>query len=299
MTMVLIIASALTGGLGVWWLFAPKPAGFTFHAAPAPPAKRQRAGMPPAERLQGTARLIWLSGIPLPPLLLQPVSVIVGALGTIVALIATHNIPASGIVGIMAYYIPQTLLHNWGLARWRDADSEAYVLTNTLQFLLPVFGHPLTALREVAQSIHGPLQTWIAEALAAETTGGSAEQALFDLGVRLAHPELQLLAEILKADRREKPSSDLLAELIQAWTERVRQDKKRHAKLAATKRFTTLIIAGPVLGFLTLGLLAPGIMAVFSTSLAGQAAGAAGMALMGGAALVARGALHHAEEVQF
>jgi hypothetical protein len=107
------------------------------------------------------------------------------------------------------------------------------------------------------------------------------------------------LAEILKADRREKPSADLLAELIQAWTERVRQDKKRHARLAATKRFTTLIVAGPVLGFVALGFLAPGVMSVFSASIAGQAAGAIGMAMMGGAALVARGALRHAEEVHF
>ena len=289
----------LAFGLGIWWLLAPKPVGFAFGPPVAARVKRPRSTLPPAERMQGSARLIWLSGIPLPPLLLKPIGLVAGGLGAMVGLAATQNIPVAVILGLMAYHVPATLLHNWGLARWREADSEAYVLTNTLQFLLPVFGHPLTALREVAMGIHGPLRTWVAEALAVETIGGSAEQALFDLGVRLGHPEIQLLAEILKADRREKPSADLLAELIQAWTERVRQDKKRHAKLSATKRFTTLIVAGPVLGFVALGFLAPGVMSVFSASIAGQAAGAIGMAMMGGAALVARGALRHAEEVHF
>lgn len=293
------LGTGAMAGLGIWWSLAPKPAGFSFGPPPAEPIKRSKKALPPAERVRGTARLIWLSGIPLPPLLLKPVSLVFGGLAGLVAMTATRNIPVAVIVGMMAFFVPETLLKNWALARWRDADQEAYVLTNTLQFLLPVFGHPLSALREVAPGIHGPLSNWIAEALAAETTGGMAEQVLFDLGLRLGHAELQLLAEILKADRHEKPSSELLAELIQAWTERVRADKKRQAKLAATKRFTSLIVGLPVVGFVAMGFMAPHVMQVFNSSLAGQAAGAFGMALMGGAASIARSALKQSEEVRF
>ncbi|WP_020375087.1 type II secretion system F family protein [Sulfobacillus thermosulfidooxidans] len=294
-----IVLTALVTAGGVWGLLSPKPAHYAFGTRAEPSPARPRRTLPPAERMKGTVRLIWLSGIPLPAPLLKPLSVITAVGVGLLGFVATRNIPVAIILSLMAFRIPETLLRNLGLARWREADAEAYVLTNTLQFLLPVFGHPLVALREVAHGLHGPLQQWMGEVLATETTGGNAEHALFDLGVRLGHPEIQLLAEILKADRREKPSADLLAELIQAWTERIRQDKKRQAKLAATKRFTTLIVAGPVIGFVALGLLSPGVMAVFHDTLAGQMAGALGMAMMGSAALIARNSLRRAEEVPF
>ncbi len=289
---------ALTGmglaGLGVWWLTTPAP---RFHFGAEPPPAAPAVVRPAPKRDAGAARLLWLAGIPLPAGLLWPLRVVVGGVIGLVVLLLDHALPAAIIVGVMGYHIPPGLLHLLGRARWRQADRDAYALANTMRYVLPVEGHPLTALRRLVPDLTEPLRGWMTAALAQEATGAGVEQALQDLAQRLHHTELGLLAEILRADRHEKPAADLLGELIDAWTERIEADDQRLATLAGGRRLVNLLVGGPVVVFCLLPVLSPGTGGIFTQTVAGQAIGAVGLALFGAAAWLSRVTLSKEEEV--
>jgi Flp pilus assembly protein TadB len=199
-------------------------------------------------------------------------------------------------VAILAWYIPGVLLENLAAARWRLVDREAYALTNLLRFLLPVKAHPLTALRELVDEIQAPLADWIRDALGREAAAEEpVEDALQRIARRLQHAELELLAEILRADRRERSVEPLLKELLDAWTERIRMDERQLGRLATARRFTNLIIGGPLIGYVLMGAVAPGTMHTFAGSVAGQAVGGVGMLLMVFGAYVARSTIRRAQ----
>ena len=296
MDLVLIIAASVLVGLAVYVVLAPRTE-FRFHGAPQPEKGRRTAAVKAEENLKGVRRLVWMSGIPVPPLLVRPAQLVAGGVVALVALTLTHNVVVAVIFGIFGFQGPVALLRNLALTRWRAADNEAYVMANTMRFTLPVQGHPVTALRQTVPGLQEPLKTWLSMALARETTGGSAEEGIYDLGIRLGHSEVQLLAEILRADRREKPAAILLSELIDAWTERIRGDQKRQAKLSTTRRFSNAIVGIPMLAFLLLPILSPHTASVFQRSVAGQASGAAGMLMFAAAAFIVRQTLNKTEEI--
>jgi len=298
MGLLLILLAAALVAFAVYAITAPRQ-GFQFGNAP-PPDKRQRAknqAVKNEENLKGVKRLVWMSGIPVPYLTVRPIQLIVGGFVGLVALTFTHNIVVAVIFGVFGFQGPIALLRNLALARWRAADNEAYVMANTMRFTLPVQGHPVTALRQTVPGLQEPLKTWLAMALARETVGGSTEQGIYDLGLQLRHSEIQLLAEILKADRREKPAADLLSELIDAWTERIRGDQKKQAKVASTRRFSNAIIGGPMIAFLLLSLISPGTAAVFQGSLAGQLSADVAMLLFTAGAYVVKNSVGKSEEI--
>ena len=295
MGLLLTLVAAVLVGLAVYLAMTPRQ-GFRFGNAP-PQEKGRRAEIKTEETLKGIKRLVWMSGIPVPPLLVRPVQLVAGGLVGILTLTLTRNVVIAVVVGLFGFQGPVALLRNLALARWRAADNEAYVMANTMRFTLPVQGHPVTALRQTVPGLQEPLKTWLSMALARETIGGSAEEGIYDLGLRLGHSELQLLAEILRADRREKPAAVLLSELIDAWTERIRGDQKRQAKLSTTRRFANGIVGLPMLVFLLLPILSPTTAAVFQNSVAGQASGAAGVLMFAAAAYVVRQTISKSEEI--
>ena len=288
-----IVGMALAA-LGVWWVTMPAPQ-FHFGGEASPPVPVVREAAPRRDR--GAAALLWLAGIPLPPGLLWPVRVVVGGVIGLLVLLLDHAVPAAILVGIISYHIPPGLLGLLARARWRQADRDAYALANTMRYVLPVEGHPLTALRRLVPDLTEPLRGWVTGALAQEATGTAVEQALQDLAQRLRHTELGLLAEILRADRHEKPAADLLGELIDAWTERIEADDQRLATLAGGRRLVNLLVGGPVVVFCLLPVLSPGTGGIFTQSMAGQAIGAVGLALFGAAAWLARVTLSKEEAV--
>lgn len=288
------IGGVVLAGLGVWWLTTPGPH-FHFGAQDRPPAAVMPAS--PPTRDAGAAHLLWLAGIPLPARLLWPLRVIVAGLIGGLVLILDHTVPAAIIVGLIGYQIPPGLLRLLARARWRQADRDAYALANTMRYVLPVEGHPLTALRRLVPDLTDPLQGWMTGALAQEATGTGVEPALQDLARRLHHTELGLLAEILRADRHEKPAADLLGELIEAWTERIEADDQRIATLAGGRRLVNVMVGGPVVVFCLLPVLSPGTGGIFAQSVAGQAIGGVGLALFGAAAWLARVSLSKEEVV--
>ena len=298
MNLLLTLLAAALVACAVYAITAPRQ-GFQFGNAP-PPDKRQRAknqAVKNEENLKGIKRLVWMSGIPIPYLTVRPIQLVAGGLVGLATLTLTHNVVVAVIFGVFGFQGPVAFLRNLALARWRAADNETYVMANTMRFTLPVQGHPVTALRQVAPSLQEPLRTWLGMVLAQEALGGSAEAGLHELGLRLGHSELQLLAEILKADRREKPASELLAELIDAWTERIRGDQKKQAKIASTRRFANAIIGGPMVAFLLLPVMSPATAAVFQNSLAGQASADAAMLLFAAAAYVVKNSVKRSQEI--
>ncbi len=294
MAPLLTLAAAVLVAAAIYMGLRPRQE-FRFGDAP-PREKGRRAEIKAEENLKGIRRLVWMSGIPIPPLLVRPVQLVAGGLAGLLALTLTRNVVVAVIFGMFGFQGPVALLRNLALARWRAADNEAYVMANTMRFTLPVQGHPITALRQTVPGLQEPLRTWLAMALARETLGGSAEDGIYDLGLRLRHSEIQLLAEILRADRREKPAAVLLAELIDAWTERIRGDQRKQAKIASTRRFANAIIGGPMAGFLLLSLLASRTAAVFQTSLAGQASADVAMLLFAAAAYVVKNSVARSQE---
>jgi predicted phage tail protein len=74
---------------------------------------------------------------------------------------------------------------------------------------------------------------------------------------------------------------------MDAWTERIRGDQERRAKLAAGQAFTNLVLWGPILGFLLLSAFVPGFTALFAGPL-GALIASLGMALLVGAYLISR-----------
>ena len=285
MNLLLTLLAAALVALAVYTVTTPRQ-GFQFGNAP-PPDKKQRTknqAVKNEETLKGVKRLAWMSGIPIPYLTVRPIQLIVGGFVGLVTLTLTHNVVVAVIFGVFGFQGPVALLRNLALARWRAADNEAYVMANTMRFTLPVQGHPVTALRQTVPGLQEPLKTWLAMALARETVGGSAEEGIYDLGLQLGHSELQLLAEILKADRREKPAAELLSELIDAWTERIRSDQKKQAKIASTRRFSNAIIGLPMVAFLLLPLYSASTAVVFQNSVAGQASTDVAMLLFAAAA---------------
>ena len=298
MNLLLTLLAAALVAFAVYAITAPRQ-GFQFGNAP-PPDKTQRAknqAVKNEENLKGIKRLVWMSGIPIPYLTVRPIQLVAGGLVGLATLTLTHNVVVAVIFGVFGFQGPVAFLRNLALARWRAADNETYVMANTMRFTLPVQGHPVTALRQVAPSLQEPLRTWLGMVLAQEALGGSAEAGLHELGLRLGHSELQLLAEILKADRREKPASELLAELIDAWTERIRGDQKKQAKIASTRRFANAIIGGPMVAFLLLPVMSPATAAVFQNSLAGQASADVAMLLFAAAAYVVKNSVGKSEEI--
>lgn len=281
-------------GLGAWWLTAPRPR-FAFRSETPAAAAARPAARPAARSRAG--RLLWLAGIPLPPWLLGPARVAAGVAAGLLTLAVGQALPAAVLVGLLAAQGPPGLLRLWAQARWREADQDAYALANTLRYVLPVAGHPVAALRELTPTLGEPLRGWMAAVLAAEAAGGSAETALADLAARLGHTELGLLADILRADRHEKPTGDLLEELLDAWTDRMRADEQRRAKLAGGRRLVNLLVGGPLIVFVLLPALAPAAGAVFTATAAGQAVGAVGLALLGAGAWLARVTLGREEAV--
>ncbi|MHB1926582.1 MAG: type II secretion system F family protein [Leptospirillum sp.] len=286
-------------GLGVYQLTTPVSK-IRFRSPPAatkPVRERGKVGSKEAD--SGLELILWLSGIKLPARLVRPLQIIFGGVIFFVSLLLTHDVVIAAIVGLYGFTIPMTALRNLAVSRWWAADGQAYVLANTMSFSLPVYGHPLTVLRDVSVELDDPLRSWILEALAMEAAGIPIEQSLAELGVRLHHSELQLFAEIIRADRHEKPSAELLGRLVEAWTDRVRFDQQRRAKLSGGKRLSNILIGGPVIFFLLLPLIAPGTAAAFYTSLGGQLVAVAGMLAMATATVVARRALSKAEGVMF
>lgn len=296
MHVFLIAATAVFAALGVFWMLTPNER-FQFGRTDSIP-KPSRKRRPEGDKLKGREQLLWLAGLPFPASLLVPTQVVLGGISFALTFSLSGNVVVAGIIGVFGFQGPVVILKNMALSRWRLADREAYVLTNTLRFVLPVQGHPITALRQLVPGLEEPLKGWLSAALAEETVGSATEKAIYDLGVRLGHPEIQLLAEILRADRREKPASDLLAELLEAWTDRVRSDQKRHAKLNTTRRFTNLIIGVPVALFVLLPLLSPGTASVFRMSFVGQVVAAVGMLLFWFAAVVVQSTIRRSQEVR-
>jgi Flp pilus assembly protein TadB len=288
------LVGMMLAGLGVWWLTTPVPR-FHFETEDPPPAAVVHR--PPPQRDAGAVPLLWLAGIPLPARLFWPLRVVVGGVLGLLVLLLDHALPAAIIVGLIGYHIPPGLLRLLGRARWRQADRDAYALANTMRYVLPVEGHPLTALRRLVPDLTEPLRGWMTAALAQEATGAGVEHALQDLAQRLHHTELGLLAEILRADRHEKPAADLLGELIDAWTERIEADDQRLATLAGGRRLVNILVGGPVVVFCLLPVLSPGTGGIFTQSVAGQAIGAVGLALFGAAAWLARVTLSKEEAV--
>jgi|GEM_PF-3068422 len=299
MRLLLTLLAAAMVAFAVYAITAPRQ-GFLFGNAP-PPNKRQRAksrSVKDEENLKGVKRLVWMSGIPIPYLMVRPIQLVVGGFVGLVALTLTHNVIVAVIFGVFGFQGPIALLRNLALARWRAADNEAYVMANTMRFTLPVQGHPVTALRQTVPGLQEPLKSWLAMALARETVGGSAEEGIYDLGIRLGHSELQLLAEIIKADRREKPAAELLSELIDAWTERIRGDQKKQAKIASTRHFANAIIGLPMVAFLLLPLFSASTAVVFQNSVAGQASADVAMLLFAAAAYVVKNSVGKSEEIR-
>ena len=299
MNLLLILLAAALVALAVYVATTPRQ-GFQFGNTP-PPDKGRRSdnkAVKNEENLKGVKRLVWMAGIPVPYLMVRPIQLVVGGFVGFVALFLTHNVVVAVIFGVFGFQGPIALLRNLALARWRAADNEAYVMANTMRFTLPVQGHPVTALRQTVPGLQEPLKSWIAMALARETVGGSAEEGIYELGLRLGHSELQLLAEILKADRREKPAAELLSELIDAWTERIRGDQKKQAKIASTRRFSNAIIGLPMVAFLLLPVFSASTAVVFQNSLAGQASADVAMLLFAAAAYVVANSVARSQEIR-
>lgn len=240
---------------------------------------------------------LWLLGNPIPshmvPLLQLLSAVLVAALG----MITTANIVIALLLATLGWTIPTGILSSLAAKAWAKADDEAHTLANVLQFALPVQGNPYFALRHSLPDLDPPFKGWLEQVVAGEIAGQPLEEGLADLGVRLRHQELQLLAAILRSDRRSAPSHQLLTELLPAWTQRVRSASERRGTLALAQAVSNLMIWGPMGLFLALDWLTPA-GTVFHGTLIGQAVATAGMAVMVAAAHVTRSTLARERRLQ-
>jgi len=277
---MLAIGIAAVLCLGVWLATAPRPQ-----------SVRQRAETQAKERRRRTRRndnlLLWLSGIAMPPAMLPVVQLIFAGAGAIVGYAMTHNVVIAGELGYVTWFAPTSLLKHIAARRWNKADDSAYMLCNVLRFNLALSGHPHQALRAALPDLDEPLKGWLSEAMAMEAAGRSVEDALYEIGLNLRHQEISLLAEILKADRRESSASHLLPGLLEAWTERVRASQRRRAKLSTAQMLSTIMIWGPVGLFLFLNAFTP-VGNAFQGSFLGQLMAAIGFTIMVFGATIAR-----------
>lgn len=250
-------------------------------------AERQRRRAASKARGASPDSLLTLAGIPAPPWSLPAACVLSAAAAFLAASAATGNVPLALLTAVLGWCLPQDFLASLAASRWHAADHQAYTLANSLRFVLPLKGHPVEALKEARLGVGRPLQDWLDEALAREAGGERVEDVLQEVSVRMRHQELALLAEIVRSDRHAAPSATLLDELMEAWTERIRGDQERRARLSAGQTFTNLVLWGPILGFLLLSAFVPGFSAAFAGPL-GTLVAALGMALLVGAYLVSR-----------
>lgn len=279
--MDLAIAAGLAGlaAWGLWQLLRPRPRprfgreGAESGRAPV----RQEAEPRTADT--AWARRWWILDLPGSPAWLWPLRAAAAALVGAAALAVTRIPLAALLLTAAGAALPGLMLDAWARSRWRAADQAAYTMANTLAFLLPVYGHPVPALRRLAPEVDPPLRAWLREALGQEALGQrTADTALRDLAGRLNHAELGLLADILRTDRLEQPAAHLLRQLTVSWGQRLQDDALRAGKLHAGYLLGLLFTGVPVAGWL-LGFLAfPQTMAAFQGSLVGQVAGVAGLA---------------------
>lgn len=299
---MLVLVVGVLFGLGIWLLTAPKETVAFRVDRSVQLQKESRRRKSRADllsvRLSQMGRVIWLSGVKFPLFLMKPVQLVFAGLFAVVGVALLHNVILAVLVGLLGFTAPYSLLRSIAVAQWRKADRQAYILVNTLRFSLPVHGHPLNLLRRLLLELDDPLRGWLQEAIALEAVGRSAEDGIHELGVRLGHTELQLFAEIIRADRHDKPASDLLGELLEAWTDRIRSEQARLGKLSSTKKLANIMIGGPCLVFVLMPLVSPKTAAIFTSTVAGEVVAIIGGLLMLGAVVISRRSLASGEEVR-
>lgn len=268
--------------VGVYVLTAPRPDSVRQAAE-----RRTRQEDRRRPRARNDNLLLWLSGIALPAPMLPVVQVVSAGLGGMFAFAVTHNVVIAGEFAYVTWFTPITLLKTLAVRRWNKADDSAFTVCNVLRFKLALSGHPVEAVRSALEDTDEPLRGWLSEAIGLEAAGKPFEESLYDLGVRLRHSEMSLLAEILKADRREARAHALLPGLLDAWTERIRGAQQRRAKLASAQTLSNLMIWAPICLFFVLNAFT-GVGATFQGSFLGQITGDVGFTILVAAATIAR-----------
>jgi hypothetical protein len=213
------------------------------------------------------------------------------------ALLATHNLVASAILGVGAHRLPDALVARWRLARRHRLDVQAYALANTARLLLPLAENVVTAITEMLPQTEPPLQDILAFALQQEAREvGALTEAIRAVGLAVGLPDLALFGDILLQVRTQAPqAAELLHHLVAVWGERLQQEQRRLGRITGSARLGAIMVAASLAAQVGWPLVSPGARAA-DGALAGQLLGGLGALLTTAAWLVLERAQRRALE---
>lgn len=246
-----LIAAAGLGSMawGLWqWWAVPRPLSFQ----PAAPALRRTAGL--------NASWISLTGWAITPRQLRQANRIAAALVGVLVTLITRNPLIGSALALLAAGWPEGVVRNAARRQWTQLDKMALSACTSVQFavedrrpVLPVFE------RLYAQS-DGVLHRFLEPCLSAEGAGVAAFEARLKEAARaIRHIELQLVADVLAAERHRGNTAALIATVLHLWSQRLEADARRRGQIRAGSLLAKALVSGSLIVLAVLWLASPAV----------------------------------------
>ncbi|PSR37258.1 MAG: hypothetical protein C7B44_04650 [Sulfobacillus thermosulfidooxidans] len=245
------------GGLGlvvfsIWqWRTVPVP--LTWQAKPI------------TWRVPPTLNASWiaLTGLPWSPEQLRRFNAVSGVLvGLLVTGITRNPLMGSAFV-LIAWGWPEGVVRLWARRQWQRLDQQALSACTSIRFALDDHRPVLPVWENLYAHNEDVLHRFLEPCLSQEATGRRHRPAdgrplpttpllPFEAELKIQarairHIELQLVADVLAAERQRGRTADLLATVLHLWSQRMEADARRRGQIHAGTWLSKALIVGSLL----------------------------------------------------
>lgn len=200
-----------------------------------------------------TASWISLTGLALTPRQLTQANWAAAGIMGVLTVLITHNPLMGAALAMVAYGWPEGAVRAWARRQWAVLDKMALNACTSVQFALEDRRPVLPVLENLYLQSSGVWHRFLEPCLTAERAGVAAFEArLKDAARSIRHIELQLVADVLAAERDRGNTAHLLADILRLWGQRVEADARRRGQIRSGTFLARALING---AFVILGVL--------------------------------------------
>jgi len=230
-----------------------------WRAVPQPLSWRPILKAPPRPKVLN-ASWIALTGWRLTPNQLRQLNALAAIGVGIVVTLITHNPIMGGAFAVIAFGWPEGFVRSYARRQWTELDKTALSACTSIQFTLEDRRPVLPAWERIHDHSEGVLRRFLEPCLSAEATGyRSFEQQLKESSRAIRHIELQLVADVLTAERQRGQTAELLATVLQLWSQRMEADARRRGQIRAGTMLSKVLLTGSIFGIGILWLTSPSV----------------------------------------
>ncbi|WP_053958142.1 hypothetical protein [Sulfobacillus thermosulfidooxidans] len=231
-------------------------------------------------RVPPTLNASWiaLTGLSWSPRQLQRLNALLGiSVGILVTGITRNPLMGLAFVAI-AWGWPEGAVRWWARRQWNRLDQQALSACTSIQFALDDHRPVLPVWEKLYTQNDDVLHRFLEPCLSGEATGrrqpmagrprdAQADQTLLPFEAELKaqarairHIELQLVADVLVAERQRGHTADLLATVLHLWSQRMEADARRRGQIYAGTRLSKLLVVGSLVLLAGLWVSSPGVV---------------------------------------